>query len=147
MTHSTGVRYRRRWMIKTNIIPPTALAGLREEAVRRESIWSCDDLTGNLLRTLAASKPGGKLRELGTGIGEGSAWLLDGMDADARLITVEINPARQAVARKYLQGDARIEFHHGSSADVLQHATRESFDLIFADTWIGKMEMMEQSLS
>jgi predicted O-methyltransferase YrrM len=33
---------------------------------------------GALLATLAAAKPGGRLLELGTGTGHGTAWLLSG---------------------------------------------------------------------
>ena len=40
-----------------------------------------DVLTGNLLRTLAASKPASAFLELGTGCGLGTSWILDGMDA------------------------------------------------------------------
>jgi len=36
---------------------------------------------GPLLRTLAASKAGGRCRELGAGVG--TSWPLDGMDATA----------------------------------------------------------------
>jgi predicted O-methyltransferase YrrM len=132
---------------KAKLFPPKALAALRAEAVNREFIWSCDDLTGSMLRVLAGSKPGGRLLELGTGIGEGSAWLLDGMDARARLTTVEIDPARQSVARAHLGNDTRIEFFEGSSADYIAKAAKESFDLIFADTWIGKMEMMGEAIA
>jgi hypothetical protein len=44
---------------------------------------SCDERTGCLLATLAATRPGGRLLELGTGVGEGTAWLLSGMPANA----------------------------------------------------------------
>ena len=43
------------------------------------------------LAALAASKPGGRLLELGTGTGIGTAWLLSGMDGDARLDTVDVD--------------------------------------------------------
>ncbi len=46
--------------------------------------------TGALLSVLAASKPGGRLLELGTGTGIGTAWMLSGMDADRTLDTVDV---------------------------------------------------------
>ena len=49
--------------------------------------------TGALLAALAASKPGGRLLELGTGTGLGTAWLLSGMDADSHLDTVDTDPS------------------------------------------------------
>jgi predicted O-methyltransferase YrrM len=35
---------------------------------------------GALLAAVAATKPGGRFLELGTGTGHGTAWLLSGMD-------------------------------------------------------------------
>lgn len=67
--------------------------------------------TGSFLRTLAALKPGGRLLELGTGTGLGTAWHLDGMDATSTLDSVDRDPAVQAIARRHLGGDARITFH------------------------------------
>ena len=64
--------------------------------------------TGALLRLLVASKPSGRLLELGTGTGLATAWLLGGMDADARLVSVDVDPVVQDVAREHL----RDELHH-----------------------------------
>ena len=51
--------------------------------------------TGALLKTLAASRPAGRLLELGTGTGISAAWLLAGMDRAATLITVDNDDAAQ----------------------------------------------------
>ena len=45
---------------------------------------------GALLSALAASKPGGRLLELGTGTGHGAAWLLAGMEDASTLATVRL---------------------------------------------------------
>ena len=66
---------------------------------------------GALLATLAASKPGGRLLELGTGTGHGTAWLLAGMDSAAVLDTVDTDDNVIAVARRHLGADARVQFH------------------------------------
>jgi len=55
--------------------------------------------TGSLLRTLAATKPGGRILELGTGTGIGTAWLLAGMDAHSKLDSVDRDPSVQEIAR------------------------------------------------
>jgi predicted O-methyltransferase YrrM len=55
-----------------------------------------------MMRSLAASKPGGRLLELGTGTGLSTAWLLDGMDAGSRLLTTDNDPSCLAVAEKHL---------------------------------------------
>ena len=46
-------------------------------------------LTCSLLKTLAASKPGGKFLELGTGTGLSTTWILDGMDETSTLISLD----------------------------------------------------------
>src|SRR5579862_8395422 len=89
--------------------------------------------TGAMLRVLAASKPGGRLLELGTGTGLATAWLLDGMDRDARMTTVDVDPAAQAVAREVLGGDPRLEIVTEDAAVFLRRQKAGTFDLIFAD--------------
>src|SRR4051812_22450219 len=64
---------------------------------------------GALLRLLAATKPGGRMLELGTGTGLATAWLLAGMDAGARLVSVDVDPIVQDVAREHLR-DERVRF-------------------------------------
>ena len=44
---------------------------------------------GAFLAALAASKPGGRLLELGTGTGHGTAWLLSGVDSKSSLDGVD----------------------------------------------------------
>jgi predicted O-methyltransferase YrrM/ADP-ribose pyrophosphatase YjhB (NUDIX family) len=109
--------------------------------------FSCDTQTGALLRTLAASKPAGNLLEIGTGVGAGASWLLSGMSPDARLTSVEVNPANHALARAHLSGDPRITLLNESAADFIVRAPKASFDLIFADTWIGKNQSLDETLA
>lgn len=85
-----------------------------------------DHATGSLLRTLAASRPGGRFLELGTGTGLASAWLLAGMDAGSRLVTVETEAPVLAVARHHLGSDGRVTFVEGDAADYLRAAGRAS---------------------
>src|SRR5690349_12276792 len=73
----------------TNLSAPTALAGILAETAALGFGMVSEPLTGSLLRTLAAVKPDGDFLELGTGTGAATAWLLDGMDARSRLISVE----------------------------------------------------------
>jgi predicted O-methyltransferase YrrM len=102
--------------------------------------------TGALLRVLAASKPGGRLLELGTGTGVGTAWLLAGMDDAARLDTVENDEAVVAVARRNLGHDPRVRFHVADGAAWLNGYAGGPFDLIFADTWPGKFHDLQPAL-
>jgi predicted O-methyltransferase YrrM len=103
--------------------------------------------TGAMLRVLAASKPGGRLLELGTGTGLSTAWLLDGMDPDAKLISVDVDPKPQAVAREILGGDVRLEIVTEDAALYLPRQAAATFDLIFADAMPGKYEHLDDALA
>src|SRR5262245_58971778 len=102
--------------------------------------------TGALLRVLAGSKPGGRLLELGTGTGVGTAWLLGGMDAAARLDTIDNDEAVVAVARRNLGHDPRVRFHVADGEAWLNGYAGEPFDLIFADAWPGKFHALSAAL-
>lgn len=104
-----------------------------------------DVLTGSLLRTLAASKPGGALLELGTGCGLGTSWLLDGMDDAASLISVDTDPRVQAIAAGELAHDARLTLLLEDGAEFLASTDRR-FDLIYADAWPGKYSHLDDAL-
>jgi predicted O-methyltransferase YrrM len=107
-----------------------------------------EPLTGALLRTLAASKPQGRFLELGTGTGVATAWLLDGMDSASTLLTVDSDPAAVAIARRHLGHNARVRFHVGDGNVFLASlAGKMTFDLIFADTWPGKYDHLEDALA
>ena len=105
-----------------------------------------DVLTGSLLRTLAASKPAGKLLELGTGCGLGTCWLLDGMDAGASLISVDSDVKVQGIAASALATDPRLELVLRDGGEFLE-SCRDRFDLIYADAWPGKFTHLEQALA
>lgn len=102
---------------------------------------------GALLRTLAASKPAGQFLELGTGTGISTAWLLDGMDADSFLTTVDNDAACVAIAKRHLGQDRRVGFHVADGSEFLASLTGQRFDLIFADAWPGKFHDLDLALS
>ena len=102
---------------------------------------------GAFLAALAASKPGGRLLELGTGTGHGTAWLLSGMDASSRLDTVDTDASVVAIAKRHLDGDARVTFHIVDGAEFIQRASRGQFDLIYADAWPGKFIHLDEALA
>ncbi|GAA3167477.1 MULTISPECIES: O-methyltransferase [Streptomyces] len=99
---------------------------------------SCQDRTGALLRTLAALKPGGRLLELGTGTGAGTAWILDGMSPDARLVTVEQDPELAAVAGDLFRSDPRVELVVDDLQRWLPHQRTQTFDFVFVDCRLAK---------
>jgi predicted O-methyltransferase YrrM len=106
-----------------------------------------EPLVGALLRTLAASKPGGRFLELGTGTGIATAWLLDGMDAKSTLSSVDSDAAVQRIARDSLGNDARLTLVTSDGLEFLEGQSPESFDLVFADAMPGKYEGLDKALA
>jgi len=126
---------------------PEVLEAIRKDTEELGFRMASEPKTGALLAALAASKPGGRILELGTGTGLGTAWLLTGMDADARLDTVDIDANVMAVARCHLAADSRVTFHVMDGADFIVRSTQTQFDLIYADAWPGKFSHLDQALS
>ena len=116
---------------------------LREQ-MHQASKW-LQNLGRELLKVLAASKRGGNFLELGTGTGIATAWLLDGMDKDSKLISVDTDSEVQDVARDFL-GDARLTLVISDAIEFLRHEEAESFDLVFADAMPGKYEGLNEAL-
>lgn len=105
-----------------------------------------DDLTGVFLRTIFASKLSGKFLELGTGAGRATAWILEGMSRDSKLISVESDQALIAIAQKHLGHDSRLELICSPGEEVIVQLPKHHFDIIFADTWPGKYNHLEETL-
>jgi len=129
-------------------IPPAALTDINRETKAMGFSMASDLWTGALLRTLAASKPHGAFLELGTGTGMATAWLLDGMDSESTLLTVDNDEEAVAVARRHLGKDPRVTFTVSEGASCLSKllAERKMFDLIFADRWPGKYTHLEEAM-
>ncbi|MEL7140830.1 MAG: class I SAM-dependent methyltransferase [Cyanobacteria bacterium J06643_4] len=135
-------------MNKARVSSPARIERLYAETEQLGFQMVSEPLAGSFLRTLAASKPHGDLLELGTGTGVSTGWLLDGMCPDSQLITVENDKALAQVAQKHLSDDPRISFYIEDAETVLERLERNGyqFDLIFADTWIGKYFRLERTL-
>ena len=128
--------------------PPAVLKDIEEATGAMGFTMGSDHFTGSLLRTLAATKPGGTLLELGTGTGLATSWILDGMDASSRLITVDREERHASVARRFLGSDPRVTFRLMSGMDFIISMREQdsTFDLIFADMQPGKFSLLEETL-
>ena len=126
---------------------PAALAEIGRRTAALGFDMPSEPRTGAFLKALAASKPGGRILELGTGTGLATAWLLAGMDSAARMVSVENDAKVQAVARAALGGDRRVSFVLDDGLAFLASAERGSFDLVFADAWPGKYDGLDEALS
>lgn len=96
---------------------------------KRGFITSTRNETGRLLAMLAASKSG-TLGELGTGCGVGAAWLHTGAPADARIVTVELDPDLAQDVRELFADTPRIEVREGDWSSLKDLAP---FSLLFID--------------
>ncbi|WP_411030584.1 O-methyltransferase [Spongiimicrobium sp. 3-5] len=106
-----------------------------------------DRYVGTLLKTLTSSKPGARFLELGTGIGLSLAWMLDGMDQDSKLITVDNDAELSQIARDYFGNDKRVQFVCEDASVWIKTYEDKKFDLIFADAWPGKYSEITEVLN
>jgi predicted O-methyltransferase YrrM len=133
-------------MRDTPTSPPHQLQAILGASERLGFDMLGDAQAGCLLETLAASKPGGRLLELGTGTGYCTAWLLAGMDARAQLLSIESDPALHQIAKTQLGDDPRVSFRTEDGGRALESMTDERYDLVFADTWPGKYTHLDLAL-
>jgi predicted O-methyltransferase YrrM len=126
---------------------PAALEAILHDTQQLGFKMGSEPQTGALLRTLAATKPGGRFLELGTGTGIGTAWLLSGMDDNSRLDSVEIDSNVSDIARRHLGKDPRVTFHSADGIAFLKKIPDPRYDLVYADTWPGKFTHLELALS
>jgi predicted O-methyltransferase YrrM len=126
---------------------PVVISAIQRETVAAGFSMASEPLTGSLLRTLAATKPAGAFLELGTGTGLSTAWILDGMDDRSTLVSVDNDEHVQAIARRHLGHDARVSFHLSDGALFLSSLAGRQFDCIFADTWPGKYDHLDEALA
>ena len=103
---------------------------------------------GSLLRTLMASKPGGRFLEMGTGIGLSLSWMVDGLGSSdtAHLISLDNDANLMTIANEHFGDDERVTLICTDGADWLRNYQKEPFDLIFADTWPGKFYETAETL-
>ncbi len=125
---------------------PVQYKNIEVETKKLSFNMASDLYTGSLLKTLVASKKSGRILELGTGSGLATSWILQGMDKNAHLITVENNPVLMEIAKQQLS-DNRIDFVLADGYQWLQNYKGEKFDLIFADAMPGKYDLFEETLS
>ncbi|HET7214173.1 MAG TPA: class I SAM-dependent methyltransferase [Terriglobia bacterium] len=125
---------------------PAALAEIETRTRAMRFDMASEPRTGALLRALAATKPGGRLLELGTGTGVATAWILAGMDAGSSLASVDSDPHHQQVARDCLANDGRLTLVLEDALGFLRRQPAASYDFVFADAIPGKYEGLEECL-
>lgn len=101
---------------------------------------------GSLLKTLISSRKQANILELGTGIGLSLSWMIDGLDANSKLITVDNDPKLIEIAQSYFGEDDRLNIVCEDGAEWILNYNGDKFDLIFADAWPGKYSQIEEVL-
>jgi predicted O-methyltransferase YrrM len=118
-----------------------------EEATNKLAFTMASDrCTGSLLKTLVASKGPGRFLELGTATGLATSWILQGMDENAKLVSIDNNDKLMEVARQNLP-DKRIDFVLADGYQWLKQSQGDQFDLVFADAIPGKYDLFEETMA
>jgi len=125
---------------------PTAYFDIDNATKEKGFTMPSDILTCSLLKTLAASKPSGKFLELGTGTGLSTAWILDGMDSDSTLVSLDNDNTVLEIAKRFLGQDERLELTLSDGEAWVKNNFGQRFDYIFADTWHGKYLLLDEVL-
>jgi len=125
---------------------PSSYVAIDEATKRSGFTMASDPKTCSLLKTLAGTKPGGRLLELGTGTGLSTAWILAGMDNSAVLTSIDNDLVFLSIAKKFLKDD-RLSLINQDAGEWIQNNKDTKFDLIFADTWHGKYLMLDDILN
>jgi predicted O-methyltransferase YrrM len=113
------------------------LASLREEADRTGlppiSISADEGKLLQLLLTLIGAR---RVLEVGTLGGYSAIWMMRALPADARLITIEMDPGHAAFAQRHLRRAGlhdRVDVRVGRALDILPALDGTRFDAMFID--------------
>ena len=118
-----------------------------ERAARAGFRLACEADVGRLLAALAAAVPsGGRVLEIGTGVGVGLAWLVHGLGArrDVEVVTVELDDEAQRAALS-APWPPWVRFESGDGAEVVGRLGQ--FDLIFPDAPGGKIFKLRRTVA
>jgi predicted O-methyltransferase YrrM len=136
MKHGTGILLQpeqERYLDR--LLPPRdPLLREMEERAAKEDVPISDPEIGRLLGILARITGARRIVEVGTAIGYGALCLARGAP-EARVLTIDTDPERLAVARGYLEraGVAdRVELIEGPALEVLARL-QPPFDLAYVD--------------
>lgn len=130
-----------------NINLPASYPKISEANERIKFTMPSDLKTGSLLRTLVASKPGGRFLDIGTGTGLSLSWIAEGAGSSASIVSIDNEASYQQIARAVYDTDERITLICEDANEWLLSYQDEQFDLIFADAWPGKYEKLDETLA
>lgn len=121
----------RLYLMQANV--PPAVAGAKRRAKDLRFAGSCEDGLGRLIAVLAAAvPPGGRILEIGTGVGVGLAWIVSGLKArdDVEVVSIE-GDLRLSESAKGWDWPRQVRLLVGDAVELLP--ALDKFDLVFAD--------------
>lgn len=126
---------------------PSAYEAIKTATEASGFTMASEVLTCSLLKTLAATKPGGSFLEIGTGTGLATTWILDGMDASSALISIDNDETPLNIAKENLGQDKRLKLICADAAEWIKQNSTQKFSFVFADAWPGKFQLLDEVLN
>ena len=126
---------------------PTPVRDAYHRAAATAFAYSSEVLAGRLLATLSAAVPaGGRILELGTGVGTGLAWIVHGLAGrgDVRVVSIERDEQTARIAAGAVW-PAGFDLRVGDAEQLLP--ALGAFDLIFADAPGGKWTGLDRTVA
>ena len=126
---------------------PAPVSEALSRADRTGFEMSSDQQVGELLAVLGAAVPGGgRILELGTGVGVGLSWIVHGLTgrADVEVVSVEADQNTAAIAAE-ADWPRFVRLVVGDALAMAQASGQ--FDLVFADAPAGKWDGLEHTIA
>lgn len=105
-----------------------------------------DIFIGTLLKTLITSRPKSYILELGTGIGLSLSWMIEGLDENSKIISVDNDSNLIGMVKEFFGNDSRVELICEDGTSWIKNYKGDKFDLVFADAWPGKYSEIDEVL-
>jgi predicted O-methyltransferase YrrM len=105
---------------------------------------SCARAYVPLLQTLAAQVRGGRIGEMGTGAGIGTAWMALAATDDTSIVTIEIDEERSRAVAEMFEARSNVTVLSG---DALELAAHGPFDLLYCDAGPGKTTAQDVTIA
>lgn len=135
-------------MDQTNILDtPSVYSELLTKSEEIGFTMPSDMYIGTLLKTLISSKIAGNFLELGTGMSLSLVWMLEGMDENSKLISIDNDKELIQIAEDFFGEEKKLQLICADGEAWLSEYKGEKFDLIFADAWPGKYSLLDQTLT
>lgn len=112
--------------------------GIRAHARAKAAEVGCVAVSagaGSVLRTFAAAVDAKNVVEIGTGAGVSALWLLEGMNPEGILTSVDNEAEHQLIAKDAISqagiSPNRVRLINGNSQEVIDRLTESAYDIVF----------------